>query len=333
MKSIPAAPTLMAAGRKSKKSLLVTSAATLALMMGAVPLSAQAQVVDVTTCEDLPLENPGTGSTVNVNTNAECTVADGDVIELEDDSQDGVTINIASGTTLISTDSSDEDTVIFYDNSENLLTVNIDEGAVLRGENGVIFIEGDETTITNNGLIENVGNADEGAIYYDRDADGEVNTLINNGTITNSGGGPTIGIDSLLGTDPSSGTVGDEEGIARFTLNNTGIISNTDVDDSDSDAINFNGDPGTTGGEARGCLEQDGAFVLCQFEVDITNSGTISAARDNGSNAAIRIEQDAVVSGTITNVAGGTIIGARNAINVNGAHSSHNLTITNAGYN
>jgi len=52
---------------------------------------------------------------------------------------------------------------------------------------------------------------------------------------------------------------------------------------------------------------------------------------DNGSNAAIRIEQDAVVSGTITNVAGGTILGARNAINVNGAHSAHNLTITNAG--
>ena len=179
MKSIPAAPTLMAAGRKSKKSLLVTSAATLALMMGAVPLSAQAQVVDVTSCDDLPLENPGADSTVNVNTNAECTVVDGDVIDLEDDSQDGVTINIASGTTLISTDSSDEDTVIFYDNSENLLTVNIDEGAVLRGENGVIFIEGDETTITNNGLIENVGNASEGAIYYDRDADGEINTLIN----------------------------------------------------------------------------------------------------------------------------------------------------------
>jgi len=38
-----------------------------------------------------------------------------------------------------------------------------------------------------------------------------------------------------------------------------------------------------------------------------------------------------VVSGTITNVAGGTILGARNAINVNGAHSAHNLTITNAG--
>ena len=189
------------------------------------------------------------------------------------------------------------------------MTVNIDEGAHLQGVNGVIFIEGDETTITNNGFIENTGNADEGAIYYDRDADGEVNTLVNNGTIINSGGGPTIGVDSLLGTDPSSGTVGDEEGIARFTLNNTGGIFNTDVEDSDSDAINFNGDPGTTGGEARGCLEQDGTFVLCQFEIDITNSGTISAARDNGSNAAIRIEQDAVVSGTITNTADGSIIG------------------------
>ena len=44
------------------------------------------------------------------------------------------------------------------------------------------------------------------------DADGNLNSLTNNGTIT-SVGGATIGVDTLLGTDPSSGTVGDEEGI------------------------------------------------------------------------------------------------------------------------
>ena len=127
-----------------------------------------------------------------------------------------------------------------------------------------------------------------------------MNTIINTGTIT-SVGGPTIGIDTLLGTDPSSGTTGDEEGIARFVLDNSGTISNSDTaDDGDSDAINFNGDPGTTNGVNRGCLE--GTLVLCQVEVDITNSGVIETARDNSSNAAIRVEQDAVLSGTIVNL-------------------------------
>jgi len=179
--------------------------------------------------------------------------------------------------------------VIFIDNSEDLVVINVNEGAVLRGIDGVIFAEGDETTILNEGTIAGTGEATEAVIYFDRDADGALNTLTNTGTISNTG------------------------------------------EDGDADAINFNGDPGTTGGEARGCLENDGALVLCQVEVNITNSGTISAARDNSSNAAIRVESDAVMSGTIANETGGTIIGAHTGININGAHSSHDLTISNAG--
>ncbi len=287
----------------------------------AAPVQAQIVIVD-----DTPVDNPG-GQTVTSAAGVTQTVNSGDNIELENNTNDDTMITLAG--THVNNDGDDEDVVIFVDNSEDDVIINIAATGVLQGLDGVIFYEGDGAVITNAGLIEGTGEATEAVVYFDRDADGVVNSLTNSGTIT-SVGGATIGIDTLLGTDPSSGTVGDEEGIARFTLSNTGVISNTGTD-SDADAIHFNGDPGTTGGEARGCLEDNGNRILCQVEVDITNSGTISAARDNSSNAAIRVEEDAVISGTILNQAGGMITGGSNAININGAHADHNLTITNAG--
>jgi len=299
------------------------SATTVAIAaFAATPAYAQ---VNTTITDDTPVSNPS-GGTVTLPAGTTQTVNDGDNIELEDNTNDD-SIIIIDGTA-INNDSSDEDVVIFVDNSEDDIVINIGATGILRGVNGVIFYEGDGAIITNNGLIEGTGNADEGVVYFDRDADGAVNSLVNNGDII-SVGGPTIGIDTLLGTDPSSSTTGDEEGIARFTLVNTGTIANNDTGDSDSDAINLNGDPGTTNSVDRGCLE--GALVLCQVELDITNSGTISAARDSSSNAAIRGEEDAVLSGTIANLVTGQITGASNAITINGAHADHDLTITNAG--
>lgn len=285
----------------------------------ATPVHAQVVIVD-----DTPVQNPG-GQTVTSAAGVTQTVNNGDNIELENDTNDNTVITLAG--THINNDGDDEDVVIFVDNSEDNVTINIASTGVLQGVNGVIFYEGDGATIINDGIIEGTGEADEAVVYFDRDADGLVNSLTNNGTIT-SVGGATIGVDTLLGTDPSSGTVGDEEGIARFTLLNTGTISNTGTD-SDADAINFNGDPGNTSGSDRGCLE--GALVLCRVEVDITNSGTISADRDSSSNAAIRVEQDAVISGTILNQTGGMIVGGSNAITIDGAHADHDLLITNAG--
>lgn len=287
--------------------------------MFAAPANAQIAIVD-----DTPVDNPG-GQTVTSAAGVTQTVNSGDNIELEDDTNDGTVITLAG--THINNDGDDEDVVIFVDNSEDDVIINIASTGVLQGVDGVIFYEGDAAVITNDGLIEGTGEASEAVVYFDRDADGELNSLTNNGTIT-SVGGATIGVDSLLGTDPSSGTVGDEEGIARFRLVNTGIISNTGSD-SDADALHFNGDPGSSGGEDRGCRE-DGR-INCVIEVDVTNSGTISAARDNSSNAAIRSESDAVLRGTITNEAGGMITGASNAIRINGAHADHSVTISNAG--
>lgn len=268
---------------RAKKLALLSSAAAATLMVTMPAAFAQIEIVD-----DTPVDNPG-GQTVNAAAGVTQTVNDGDNIELEDNTNDGTVITNAG--TLINNDGDDEDVVIFIDNSEDDVSITNASTGILQGVDGVIFQEGDALTLVNDGLIEGTGNATEGVVYFDRDADGEVNSITNSGTITGVGG-PTIGVDTLLGTDPSSSTVGDEEGIARFTLVNTatGVISNTDTaGDGDSDAINFNGDPGTTGGAARGCLENSGALVLCQVEVDITNAGEISTARDNGSNAAIRL--------------------------------------------
>ena len=284
---------------------------------------AQAQIVIT---DDTPVENPA-GQTVTSAAGVTQTVGSGDNIELENNTNDDTRIELAG--THINNDGDDEDVVIFVDNSEDDVIIDIAQTGVLQGLDGVIFYEGDAAVITNNGRIEGTGEATEAVLYFDRDADGKVNTVTNNGTIT-SVGGATIGVDTLLGTDADDDVVGDEEGIARFKLVNTGTISNTGTD-SDADAVHFNGDPGTTGGEARGCLEDSGNRVLCQIQVDVTNSGTISAARDSSSNAAIRSESDAVLSGTIVNQVGGMITGGSNAININGAHADHSLTITNAG--
>ncbi|MEM7701571.1 MAG: autotransporter domain-containing protein [Pseudomonadota bacterium] len=315
----PAAP---GSSLSSKLGALRLGASVSSLAMAglfALPAGAQIVITDNT-----PVENPG-GQTVTSAEGVTQTVNSGDNIELENNTNDDTVINLAG--THINNDGDDEDVVIFVDNSEDDVIINIASTGVLQGLDGVIFYEGDAGVITNDGLIEGTGEATEAVVYFDRDADGELNTLINNGTIT-SVGGATVGVDVLLGDDPSSGTVGDEEGVARFRLVNTGTISNTG-NDSDADAIHFNGDPGTTGGEARGCRE-DGR-VNCVIEVDITNSGTISASRENTSNAAIRSESDAVLRGTIVNEAGGMITAATNAIRINGAHADHAVTITNSG--
>jgi len=320
-KSTGTAKTVFTKRGLTRSVLQVGASVSSLALAGLFASTAQAQVVIT---DNTPVQNPGPDGVTSAEGVTQ-TVESGDNIRLENQSSDGAVITL--GGTHINNDGSDEDVVIEVDNSEDEITVNVLSTGVLQGVDGVIFFEGDDQLLNNAGLIEGTGEATEAVVYFDRDADGLLNTVINSGTIT-SVGGATVGVDSLLGTDPSSGTVGDEEGIARFRLVNTGTISNTGTD-SDADALHFNGDPGSTGGEDRGCREGD--QVNCVIEVDVTNSGTISAARNNSSNAAIRSESDAVLRGTIVNEAGGMITAASNAIRINGAHADHAVTITNAG--
>jgi len=117
--------------RGAGKKLLATSAATLALMAAAIPMNAQAQVapINITDCANLlaDAENPA-GAVVTIDTNAECTEM-GDLVDLEDNTNDGTVINVEAGTTLTSTDPDDEDVVIFVDNSEDDVIVNVAAGA------------------------------------------------------------------------------------------------------------------------------------------------------------------------------------------------------------
>ncbi len=340
------------------KTLFTSSAASVlsAFMFMAIAPNAQAQVT-VTTCAGLPVDNPGVadaGETVNIDTSgdAECIVASGDIIHLEDGNQDDVIINIASGSLLTSTDTDDEDTVIFIDNSENNTEINIANGAVLSGVDGVIFIEGDGTTINNSGDIIGTGAAEEGVIYIDRDTDSDV-ILINNtstGRILAQDNGPAIGIEVLIadGADDAEdiGVQSDPSDFPTITIinRNGGLIQSTGSVDDDNDAISIAGNPGDTGGFTRACIEtldSTGATVAtpalnCIVNLRVVNGGTIESIYDSSSNAAITVEDDATLYGVIVNRANGVITGTRNGIRigdvvVGSETAEHSARITNLG--
>ena len=323
----------------SRKTALVTSTA-IFMMMAAAPM-AQAQIV-ITDGQTTPVFDPN-GETVTAAAGVTQTIANTDAdddpdngnIVLDGSNNDGTVIT--NDGTLINLDTQDENVVIFVDNGEDDVVVT--NNGTLQGINGVVFFEGDSATLTNSatGIIEGTGSATEGVVYFDRDVDGNENIVTNAGRIT-SVGGPTIGLDSLLGTAASSGDTASATaenpnqfgGTLVLTLNNSGTIENT----GSGNAIFFNGDPGSTsegssGSQQRGCIENiaGGATnIQCQFNIDLDNSGTISAASD----IAIRGEDEAVISGTIDNTADGTISGTTGIL-IAGAHAEHDLAITNAG--
>ena len=331
--------------KKSQSVLLKTAvASSMAVMFVAAPVAAQ-MTIQITDGQTTSVFDPGTGNTVNAAEGVTQTIADtpadddpdnGNIV-LDGSSNDQVTV-INAGT-LINEDTQDENVVIFIDNAEDQINITNTATGTLSGVNGVLFFEGDEATLVNDGLIEGTGVATEGVVYFDRDADSNVNTITNSGTITGVGGA-TIGVDALLDT-------------ATLVLTNTGDITNSGTD-GNADAININGDPGSTNSNTpfgpditdadgdgnitegtpteRGCSESEidpdarapiagteGSVVNCQHNLTIDNSGTISTDSEAGSTAAIRIEEDAVVTGSITN--SGSITGAANGIFVNGAHS------------
>jgi len=249
--------------------------------------------------------------------------------------QDDVTINIAAGTTLTSTDPSDEDTVIFVDNSENTTEINIAAGATLNGANGVIFLEGDDARIFNEGDIIGTGDAEEGVIYLDRDTDGDRNYLNNlgSGQIIAQADGPAIGIEVLLADsfdDPENVGVQDDfsdfPDIRIFNAEDAVIASQGTATNDDNDAINVAGNPGNANSLDRLCVE--GEAINCVINLRVVNEGTISSVADSSGNAAITFEDDAVFNGFIRNRSTGLITGTRNGIRigdvvVDGANINH----------
>jgi len=309
--------------------------------------AAQAQVIDVEDCATFtdgsnanPLDddqtnnfsNPGVadaGVTVNINTEDDCVIADGEHVLLEDGDQDDVIINVfgdgsQAATTLTSTDGNDEEVVFFIDNGENDTTINIRRGATIQGEDGVIFIEGDSVRVNNRGSIIGTGIQDEGVIYIDRDTDGDAN-IINNrgeGEIIAQDRGPAIGIELLIadGFDDAADVgvqndVADLPNVRIFNGVNATIASEYNGTSSDdNDAINVAGNPGSTGGLNRVCVET--GAVNCLVTLQVNNFGTISSVFDNSGVAAITFEDDAVFNGAIVNRGSGVISGFRNGIRI-----------------
>ena len=309
------------------KTAFLTGVGACILSLGTAT-SAHAQfTIDATDCADLPIENPGTsdeGGTINVDLGdgGVCEIDGAAIIDLNDGQNDTV-VNIAAGTQLTALGTDDEEVVIFLDNAEDRLTVNIEEGAVLRGTNGVIYIEGDAATITNSGSLIGTGPQEQGVVYFDRDTDSNQNNLINTGTgrIISQDNGPAIGIEVLLVNDEDDlDDVGVQFPAADFPnirIENQlgGLIQTTGTASDDNDAINIAGNAGQCQQHiARECVE--GTAVNCQVNLRIRNLGTIRSVRDNGGDAAITFEDDAVFNGVIINRGTGVIVGDRNGIRI-----------------
>ena len=346
------------------KTLFAATALSASTLMVAAPAHAQfVPDVTITDCGDF-VDNPGTadeGLNIAIDIGGTCTVANGDNLELENLEQDDIIIQVRSGTTLINTDTSDEDTIFFQDNGENVLVIEVEDGAELRAANGAIFIEGDENRVVNRGSIVGTGEQEEGLIYVDRDTDGSINAenvIINDvtGSIVAEAGGPAIGVEVLLvdGNDDAE-DVGVQDPIEEFPFlrivnREGGVISAAFATDAegaeisdDNDAINIAGNAGNTGGFDRRCIEVvDGtgaaapAVTNCHINLNLINSGEISTTATNGGTAGITIEDDAIFNGRISNLATGVIQGARNGIRIgdvaeNGGTADHDGFIANRG--
>ena len=345
------------------KTLLTASAASTLAIMAFSPAAHAQVVLDIDACADFGgsgIDNPGagddSGATITIDTGAECTISSGDHIDLND-GQDNTDILVVAGTILTNTDTSDEDVVFFVDNAENVTNITIEDGAVLNGANGVIFGEGDELDILNFGEIRGTGDQEEGVIYIDRDTDGPANFIRNRntGVIVAEANGPAIGIETLLadGEDDAE-DIGAQSATADFPTvrifnHNGGLIEANGTVSDDNDAINIAGNPGSTGGFDRDCIEtvdSTGAAVAtpalnCIVNLRIENGGIIRANysdTENGATgtAAITIEDDALFVGTIRNRALGLITGDQNGIRIgdivdNGETAEHDGQITNFG--
>lgn len=276
-----------------------------------------------------PIENISmAGEIIDIDIMGQGDVSSGDHIEIENNAFDGGFINILAGSYLVNTDTSDEDTVIFLDNSEDLFEITVDDGAGLFGANGVIFVEGDGSTITNSGDIVGTGAAEEGVIYYDRDTDGVENLLTNTATgHIQSAAGAAIGIEVLFADSfDELSDVGVQNAFSDFptiTIINQagGIIETLAESNRDDDAINIAGNPGTSNNLNREILEIDAADPTATVlngivNLTINNSGLIQTLSASSSDAAINIEDDAIFNGTITNNATGVIVGEARGIRI-----------------
>ena len=292
--------------RKSRKSQLMTSAAAAVLVaFGAPSAVAQVTVTDAGGADTLGTVTPqgqveitesdqvlvdlaaGLTSTVTVFDND-----DSSNIRVDGNAPANMVIITNAGTIDNDVGSDDEEVAIFVDNGEDGVTIN--NSGLIQGDDGVIFLEGDGATLVNSGTIEGTGAQTEGVIFIDRDADSLVNTITNQASgVVTSVGGPTISVESLLGTvgggDPEGATPAEPStftGVSDVVISNAGQILNTGTDSSDS-AITLLADFGNT---SEGSLDFDDPNLVLPVGFAL--------------NAVVDSDSDASPRGCLENIAG-----------------------------
>ena len=172
--------------------------------------------------------------------------------------------------------------------------VNNTAGNVIEGASRAVNIDGDNATITNNGIIRGTGNQRNGTIYANASAQGFA--------IENSATGT---IDAGMGNDGA--------GVA-LEIGNMG----NPVDGSITNAglIQGRGQASAMGGTAGDGIRLFGPGVLPAyvFNGDITNSGTIASESTIGTVAGVRFANRIGFQGTLENTSTGVISGAQNGL-------------------
>ena len=207
----------------------------------------------------------------------------------------------------------------------------------------MLFFEGDEATLTNSAgaTIAGTGVANEGVVYFDRDADGNDNIVTNAGTITSIGGGAIV-VDTLLGsvggTDPQNATPGNIPtfgGIANLILDNSGTISNT-ATSGEAEAILFDGGPGNTSEGSLEPFRNDTEFNLFDFpagttafEASLDGNSDVSPRRCRENITGVADQQiNCLVDVTITNTVSITSAGAAAITNRSDAALIGDITLS-----
>lgn len=226
----------------------------------------------------------------------------------------------------------------------------VQAGAIVESENATVQIEGKNTSVVNNGVID-------GAVVEIVNGGKSSATIVNTGTIItrqraiNMGGADNHVVNNgtiILRNDPSKGVLYVNPTAQRFSIDNqqdgsidVGLGNDGDAifvalgETADGSIVNHGtiyGRGGDELAESAAIRIEKGADVAetATLNGSITNSGLLSAE----TNATILIKDDVFLSGTITNngeIEGGLYKSNGAKLAIDGRDAAHSLTVVNNG--
>lgn len=226
----------------------------------------------------------------------------------------------------------------------------VQQGGLLESENATVQIEGTNTSVVNNGVID-------GAVIDIVNGGQASAVILNTGTIItrqraiNMGGASTAVVNSgriILRDDPSNGTIYSDATAKSFSIENqvSGLIDvgqgnngdaiSLELGESVDGSVSNHGESYGRGGanlpHAAAIRLYRGANVegTSTFNGSISNAGLLSAE----TNAAVLIEEGVFLSGAITNngvIEGGVYKANGVKLAIDGRQAEDSLTIVNNG--